>query len=374
MVCDIEDYNLIIDELNRNNGEVSFETRKRLAAKAFERTFSYDLVINRYLIGESDDFGNSYAQSFIKVQDLRYGENPHQKAAFYSKNNDDPLSISNFVQIQGKELSFNNFLDIDATISSLSYFNFKRACAVVVKHTNPCGAAYGNSIYEAFEKAWNGDALAAFGGIVGVNRKVDENLANQMLTKGFFEVLICPEISDQAREVFKEKKNLRIMVNPALFKGIASSENDFKHVRGGLLIQGGDVLKLRKANLKVATKVKPTSKQVKDMLFAWQIARVSKSNTIVLVKNEALVASGVGQQDRKRCCELAASKAGQRSLGSVCASDAFFPFSDGPEILIRAGVSAIIQPGGSIRDQETIDLCNKHKITMVFTGVRCFKH
>lgn len=371
VVSDINDYSLVLDEMTNNKGEVSLEMKKRLAAKAFRTTAYYDTLISEYLCKK--DFDEKFVLGFSKTMDLRYGENPHQKGAFYSKTLF-KTPISDFKKMQGKELSFNNILDIDATISCLSYLDSKRPVAVVIKHTNPCGAAYGENITFAFEKAWKGDSLAAFGGIVGVNREVDEKLSKKMLSKGFFEVLVCPEISDEALKIFSVKKNLRIMVNADLKNLKVNNELDFKHVRGGILLQEPDTYKLNAGDLKIVTRKRPTDLQMNNLLLAWELARVSKSNTIVLVKNEALVSSGVGQQDRKRCCELAVSKAGKRAKNCVCASDAFFPFSDGPEILIKAGVAAIIQPGGSIRDQETIDLCNKHKVAMVFTGVRCFKH
>lgn len=366
VVCSPEDYGYVLSEMQVNNGMMTLETRKKLAAKAFRTTAYYDTLISEYL--GKKYFEEKFVLAFSKTMDLRYGENPHQKGAFYTKGGFD------FKQIQGKKLSFNNILDVDAAVNVLSFLDLKRSCAVVVKHTNPCGVAYGGDIYQAFERAWSGDTLAAFGGIVGVNETVDEKLATHMIQKGFFEVLVCPEISEKALEAFSVKKNLRIMVNPGIKNLKVNEELDFKHVRGGILVQEPDTYELKPTDLKIVTKKRPTKLQMNNLFLAWELARVSKSNTIVLVKNEALVSSGVGQQDRKRCCELAVSKAGKRSKNCVCASDAFFPFSDGPEILIKAGVKAIIQPGGSIRDQETIDLCNKYKVAMVFTGVRCFKH
>lgn len=367
------DYTSIIEELEKNNGEVPLNLKKRLAIKAFSTTSHYDSIISNYF-SSGDTFGEILNLSFSRKMSLRYGENPHQKAAFYISSNKDPLSISSFLQKQGKDLSFNNILDIDSTISAIITLGFKLPVSVVIKHTNPCGAAVASTINKAFEKAWSGDSLAAFGGIVGVNRKVDKKLARLMLSKGFFEVLVCPEIETEALELFSQKKNLRVLVNPEFSKQVISSELDFKHIRGGALLQEQDNYELSNSDLHVVTEKKPTKVQIKNLMFAWKICKVSKSNTIVLAKNNFLVSSGVGQQDRKRCCELAISKAGTRAKGSVCASDAFFPFSDGPELLIKAGIKSIIQPGGSIRDQDTIDLCNKHGVSMVFTGYRCFKH
>lgn len=306
---------------------------------------------------------------------MRYGENPHQKAWIWQAKTKDNLAFYNFRQIQGKELSFNNYLDINAAVECLAFIGKRMASCVVVKHNNPCGASVDKNIDRAFVNAWNGDSLAAFGGIIAVNRKIDRDLAKLMLTKKrFFEALVCPGLTIQAKEIFSKKKKLIILINPALKTPRFAKSLDFRKIRGGLLVQEADAYQLKKKDLKVVTKKKPTPRQLADLVFSWKIAQVSKANSIVLAKNEQLVGSGVGQQDRLRCCQLAVQKAAKRSKGAVSASDAFFPFKDGPEILIKAGVKAIIQPGGSLRDQETITLCNQHKIAMVFTGIRCFKH
>lgn len=313
--------------------------------------------------------------NFYEAVILRYGENPHQKAWVWQEKTKDKLALYKFKQLQGKQLSFNNYLDIDAAVNSICFIGIKGPACVIIKHTNPCGASFDKDINKAFNKAWEGDSLAAFGSIIVVNRSVDEKLANLMIKdKKFFEVLLCPYINSEAKKILGIKKNLRILINPVLKKPLLASGREFRKIRGGVLVQQADTLMLTTTNLKTVTDKKPTPAQIKDLLFAWNICRVSKSNTIVLVKNQQLIGSGVGQQDRFRCCELAVSKAGKRALGSVAASDAFFPFKDGPEILIKAGVKAIIQPGGSIKDQETIDLCNKHNIAMVYTGIRGFKH
>ena len=310
-----------------------------------------------------------------KIFETRYGENPHQKGAFYINPEDkDPLSVQNFKKIQGKEISFNNLLDTSATINVLAEIENKKPACVIIKHGNPCGASYGKNAKEAFYRAWEmGDSLAAFGGIIGMNREIDRNLAKLMVKK-FFEVLIIPKIEKEAIKVFSRKPNLIILVNPA-FKNPKPYETlDFKKIRGGFLVQEPDSKEITEKDLKIVTKVKPTKTQIKDLLFAWRICKVSKSNTIVLVKDETLISSGVGQQDRKRCCQLAVTKAGKRAKNTVAASDGFFPFSDGPAILIKAGIKTIIQPGGSIRDEATIEFCNKSRIPMVFTNIRCFKH
>lgn len=307
---------------------------------------------------------------------LRYGENPHQKGWIKKIMTKDSLAWFRFKQLQGKQLSFNNYLDMDAAAECLSFIGQQQPACVVVKHTNPCGASRGRKLEKIFLQAWRGDSLAAFGGIVAINRPVEEKLSKLMLAeRRFFEILLCPEISKAAIKVMSRKKDLRILVNPALFMPMPNKALDHREIRGGILEQERDLYKLTKKDLRVVTKVRPKLKQIRDMLMAWEICRVSKANSIALVKNQALVANGVGQQDRVRCCQLAVDKARKGAvINSAAASDAFFPFKDGPEVLIKAGVRVIIQPGGSIRDKETIDLCNQKKVSMIFTGVRCFRH
>jgi len=319
-----------------------------------------------------------YAKAPMRITkffETRYGENPHQKGAFLiDSKTKDPLSIQNFKKPQGKEISFNNLLDINAAISTISELGGKKSICVIIKHGNPCGAAYGKNPEDAFLKSWyRGDSLASFGGIMAINRPVDEKLA-KLMTKNFFEILIAPKIEKSTLKIFSQKPNLIILINPALKNPQPSKEIDIKKIRGGFLIQMPDLKEIRKKDLKVVTKIKPTKKQIRDLLFAWKICKVSKSNAIVLVKDETIISSGVGQQDRKRACQLAVIKAEEGAKNCIVASDGFFPFSDGPKILIKAGIKAIIQPGGSIRDKETIELCNKYKISMVFTGIRCFHH
>lgn len=313
--------------------------------------------------------------SFSNPTKLRYGENPHQKGWVMEEKTQDPLAFSKFKQIQGKQLSFNNFSDINSAVECLSFIGRKLPSCVIVKHNNPCGAGRDKDVRKAFKKAWEGDSLAAFGSIIALNRTVDGNLAKLMLcNKRFFEVLVCPSINNKAKKIFQRKKNLRILINPSLKKPTLDKTFDYKKIRGGLLVQEKDIYQLKVKDLKAVTKKKPTKKEIVDLLFAWNICRVSKANAVVLVKNQKLFGSGVGQQDRLRSCYLAVEKAGKLVTNSVAASDAFFPFCDGPKVLIKAGVKAIIQPGGSIRDRKIIDFCNRYNITMVFTGVRCFRH
>jgi phosphoribosylaminoimidazolecarboxamide formyltransferase/IMP cyclohydrolase len=310
-----------------------------------------------------------------KLFETRYGENPHQKGAFLvDSKSKDKLAIQNFKKIHGKEISFNNLLDVNAAILAISELGGKKPACVIIKHGNPCGTAYGENPKAAFLRAWyKGDSLAAFGGVIGINGTIDENLAKLMI-KNFFEVLITPKIQKEALKVFSQRSNLIILVNPALRSPKPSGEVDVKKIRGGFLIQESDLKEIKEKDLKFPTKKKPTKKQMKDLLFAWKICKVSKSNAIVLVKEETLISSGVGQQDRKRACQLAIKKAGKGAKNTVAASDGFFPFSDAPKLLIKAGIKAIIQPGGSIHDKDIIKLCDRYNIPMVLTKIRCFKH
>lgn len=320
------------------------------------------------------DYGRIFA---IKAErPLRYGENPHQDGFFLEGESDDPLALQRFEKVQGKEISFNNYLDADGALYAIAQIGVEKPACVVIKHTNPCGAAVADDIVVAYRRAWDGDSLAAFGGIIAVNRPVTAELAEAMLEdRKFFEVLLAPEIEAEAAPILAAKADLRVLVNPALLNPNQPTDTDVKKVRGGFLVQAPDVMAVHADDLQVVTEVEPTPQQVEDLLFAWQVCRASKSNTIVIAKDGMLVGSGVGQQDRKRCCELAVGKSAGRSVGAVAASDAFFPFPDGPQVLIDGGVKAIIQPGGSIRDRDTIDLCNRRGVAMVFNGgIRCFRH
>ncbi|MES2014240.1 MAG: hypothetical protein V4437_00300 [Patescibacteria group bacterium] len=313
---------------------------------------------------------------FGKSTKLRYGENPHQEGWFYEidAESTDPLAIQNFTVIQGKELSYNNYLDMDGALFALSHLGGGEAGCVIVKHTNPCGAALRENIHDAYKAAWyDGDPLAAFGGIMVVNREVDAPLAESMI-QNFFEVLMAPSVTEEAKAVFAKKPNLRVLVNPALIEPKPSNASQMHKVRGGILMTSADTVKVGKENLRTVTKRAPTDADIEDLLFAWALCRSSKSNTVVAAKNKTLIASGVGQQDRKRCAELCVSKAGERMKDAAVASDAFFPFRDATDVLTAAGVSAIIQPGGSVRDQESVDACDEKNVAMVYTGIRAFRH
>jgi phosphoribosylaminoimidazolecarboxamide formyltransferase/IMP cyclohydrolase len=307
---------------------------------------------------------------------LRYGENPHQEGWFFETDDgtDDPLAIQKFTFLQGKELSYNNYLDMDGALFALSHMGGTEAGCVIVKHTNPCGAALRASVEEAYQSAWyEGDPLAAFGGIMAVNREVDAPLAEKMI-QNFFEILMAPSVTDAAKAVFEKKPNIRIMVNPALHNPSPSRAMHMHKVRGGMLVESADSEPLTAGRLTTASSRAATAEETEDLLFAWAICRSSKSNTVVAVKHKTLIASGVGQQDRKRCAELCVAKAGERMKGAVAASDAFFPFRDATDVLITGGVTAIIQPGGSVNDQQSIDAANESHVAMVLTGSRAFRH
>jgi len=373
VLTDPSDYPLVIPEFKKRKN-VSLKTREYLAVKAFKLTADYDSLVHEKLSAKL--LGEKNLRLFLNNGlKLRYGENPHQKGFFYQTATDDPLAISNFKQLQGKELSFNNLLDCHAAINTICEVATQKPACIIIKHGNPCGTAIADSSYNAFLKAWDSDSLAAFGSIIVLNKVIDKKLA-QLMIKGnrFFEVLLAPSLTPEAKKILAQKRNLRILTNPSLQNLFLSKEKDYKKVRGGFLVQDADTAVLEKKDLKTVTRAKPTKKKIKELLFAWSVCRSCKSNSIVITKGQQLIGAGVGQQDRMRCCRLSASKAGKKAENASAASDAFFPFPDGPEILIKAGVRAIIQPGGSVNDQKIIDLCDKNKVVMVFTNTRCFKH
>ncbi len=368
------DYNKVQNELEKK-GVTSLRIRHILSATAFSYVAQYDGLISNYF--QHDISGSDNILSLHNGQKLRYGENPHQNGLYFQEYNDtDPLSLSQFTKLSGKEMSFNNYLDLDAGLLAVSLIGEKKPSCVVIKHTNPCGASTSNTIESAFLNAWyKGDPLAAFGGIIVLNRHVTKKLAGIMLADNkFFEIVAAPSFDVEAIRLLKQKKNLRILQNSALQKPFLSPYLDFKRIRGGYLVQDFDTKRLQKGTLQIVTKKKPTKQQLFDLFFAWAIAQMSKSNCVVIVKNGTLLASGTGQQDRKRCCILCISKAGQSIKNAVAATDGFFPFRDGPDILIEAGISAIIQPGGSIRDKESIQACDEKSVVMITTGIRSFKH
>ncbi|MHA1300579.1 MAG: bifunctional phosphoribosylaminoimidazolecarboxamide formyltransferase/IMP cyclohydrolase, partial [Candidatus Helarchaeota archaeon] len=309
--------------------------------------------------------------AFTKKQNLRYGENPHQKAAFYAELMHKEISVANSIQLQGKELSYNNIYDLDAALNIIR--EFEDITAVVIKHTNPCGCAIGSSMSEAYIKARECDPLSAFGSIVGINRKLDQETAKE-ITSTFVEAVICPDFSEESLNVLKTKKNLRVIKTGSIPLGEPSKELDFKKVVGGILIQERDTKIITQSDLKVVTKKKPTNEQIQNLLFGLKVLKHVKSNAILFVKDLATVGVGAGQMSRVDSVKIAAMKSGERAKNSVMCSDAFFPFRDGIDEAVKVGVESIIQPGGSIRDQQVIDAADELGISMVFTGIRCFKH
>ena len=362
VVTDVNDYETIINEI-RENGSTSIATRKLCAGKVFNLTSAYDAAISTYILNE--DFPQFLESSYEKVMDLRYGENPHQKAAYYvdkTKNG----AMKDFEYLQGKELSFNNIRDMDLAYKVVSEFEETTCCAV--KHSTPCGVAIGDNVLEAYEKAYECDPMSIFGGIIAFNREVDGKTAIA-LNKIFLEIVIAPAFTEEALEVFKQKKNLRIIKvqNPV------SDKVTYVKVDGGLIVQSTD--NQFSQDLKVVTEVQPTDKQMTDLVFAQKIVKWVKSNAIVVATNGQAYGIGGGQTNRIWAAQQAIARAKEKvDQDLVLASDAFFPFRDVADYAAESGIKAIIQPGGSIKDQESIDACNERKIPMVFTGMRHFMH
>lgn len=369
VVCDPADYEAVLNEI-RNQGETTLETREKLAAKVFRHTARYDAMIADYLTRKcNEQFPESMTITFDKVQDLRYGENPHQSAAFY-KGMNPQYSLANARQLHGKELSYNNIQDGNAAIEVLKDFEGTPA-AVGLKHMNPCGVGIGSTINEAWDKAYDADPVSIFGGIVALNEPVDKELAEK-LSEIFLEIIIAPSFDEEALEILTRKKNIRLMeLDTSL--GVNNTLK-YTNVNDGLLVQDMDLKHTGAEDLTCVTSRKPTEEEIRQLLFGWNIVKHVKSNAIVLVKDDQTVGVGAGQMNRVGAAKIAIEQAGEKAAGSVLASDAFFPMPDTVEAAAAAGITAIIQPGGSIKDQASIDECNKHGIAMVFTGVRHFKH
>jgi phosphoribosylaminoimidazolecarboxamide formyltransferase/IMP cyclohydrolase len=354
---------------------VSPETRQKLAAEAFGVTAAYDAQIAAYLnLQSGTQFPNRLTLSVVKKADLRYGENPHQLAAFYADPTTDGGTIATARQIAGKDLSFNNLLDLDAAWAIAS--DFKTPTVTIVKHGNPCGLASVVDLADAFRLALEGDSVSAYGGIIGANRMIDEATA-RAIRPGFFEAIVAPGYTTEALEILRTKKGFEIIEvepNESNAAQIGLARFDFKRISGGMLIQTADSLEEDRNKLQVVTQRRPTLEELTDLLFAWRAVRHVKSNAIVLTKKHALVGMGAGQPSRVVSVEVALRKAGERAPLSVMASDAYFPFPDGIQIAAQAGVTAIIQPGGSIRDEMAIEVADRHHLAMVFTGRRHFRH
>ena len=368
------DYDNVINECE--NGGITLETRFQLACRAFEHTSQYDGAIANYLgkiqvDGSKADFPQTVNLQFQRKQVMRYGENPHQKAAFYVEENAPQGSISSAKQLQGKELSYNNIADTDAALECVKQFD-EPAC-VIVKHANPCGVAVDENILSAYQAAFSTDTESAFGGIIAFNRHLDTKTASAIVEQQFVEVIIAPSVDAAAAEIVSAKKNVRLLETGEL--DVDHVQSEYKRVAGGLLIQDADIALYD--DLKVVTELQPTAEQMADCLFAWKVAKFVKSNAIVYAKNSQTVGVGAGQMSRVNSARIAAIKAehaGFEVSGSVMASDAFFPFRDGIDNAAEVGIKAVIQPGGSIRDDEVIAAANEAGMTMIFTGMRHFRH
>ncbi|MGI4847188.1 MAG: bifunctional phosphoribosylaminoimidazolecarboxamide formyltransferase/IMP cyclohydrolase [Janthinobacterium lividum] len=378
VLCDPSDYAPVLAEL-QSNGEVAYETKFALAKKVFAHTAQYDGSITNYFTSLGQDKAhatrNAYPDRlnlhYEKVQEMRYGENPHQSAAFYRDVAVPDGALANYVQLQGKELSYNNIADADAAWECVKTFD-ENAC-VIIKHANPCGVAIGISALEAYSKALQTDPTSAFGGIIAFNCEVDANAAAAVALQ-FVEVVIAPSFTDGARKAFAAKQNVRLLEIPF---GRASNPSDFKRVGGGLLVQSADTRNVLLHEVKVVSKKMPTPQQLQDLMFAWRVAKFVKSNAIVFCGNGMTLGVGAGQMSRVDSARIASIKAQHANLslvGSAVASDAFFPFRDGLDVVVEAGAMAVIQPGGSMRDQEVIDAADEHGIVMMLTGVRHFRH
>ncbi len=372
VMTDPADYSRVIDELDKY-GSTTEETRLYLAYKVFAHTAAYDSLIADYLCDQLGyiSFPDRITLSYEKLADMRYGENPHQKAAFYKASLSSPGNLTNAVQLNGKELSYNNIADTDACIALLKEFD--EPCVVAVKHANPCGVGCALNIYEAWKKAYDADSVSIFGGIVSANRKIDAETAREM-AEIFLEVIVAPGYTDEALEILKQKKNLRILELPDVAVSVKQGEKDIKKVLGGIMIQDYNTGILDPSKWSTVTIAAPDGSLTDDLVFGMKVVKHVKSNAIVLVKNKQTVGIGPGQPNRITSAKIAISNAGEKAKGCVLASDAFFPFPDTVEAAAAAKISAIVQPGGSLNDAKSIDECNKHGIAMVFTGSRHFKH
>jgi phosphoribosylaminoimidazolecarboxamide formyltransferase/IMP cyclohydrolase len=372
VLVDADDYQLVMAEISEN-GDTTLKTRAKLALKTFEHTAQYDGAIANYLGKGEHGFSNTLNLQFKKAQAMRYGENPHQNAAFYVENNITEACVASSVQFQGKEMSYNNMADADAALECVRSFDAP-AC-VIVKHANPCGVALRATIQQAYLDAFKTDPTSAFGGIIAFNRPLDKITAAAIIERQFVEVIIAPSVSEDAKKILSTKQNIRVSECGQL--NFSSPSLDYKRITGGILVQNKDLGVITQSELKTVSDLAPTEAQIKDLLFAWKVAKAVKSNAIVYVKNEMTIGIGAGQMSRVYSAKIASIKAADEKLvveGSVMASDAFFPFRDGIDAAASAGIKAIIQPGGSMRDNEVIEAANEHGIAMVFTQMRHFKH
>jgi phosphoribosylaminoimidazolecarboxamide formyltransferase/IMP cyclohydrolase len=376
VVTEPADYAGLIAELRSSGGALTEATRFTLACKAFSHTAAYDSAISNYLTardqhGAQSDFPERLNLNFSKIQDLRYGENPHQRAAFYGDLVKVPGALANYRQVQGKELSYNNLADADAAWECVK--TFEQPACVIVKHANPCGVAIAGDLKTAYERAYATDSTSAFGGIIAFNRELDEGAAEALLQQ-FVEVVIAPQVSPTARARLAAKSNVRVLEVPL---EAGTNAFDLKRISGGVLVQTPDHRNVAASELAVVSKVLPTPAQQADLLFAWRVAKFVKSNAIVFCGGGMTLGVGAGQMSRvdsARIASIKAQNAGLSLLGSVVASDAFFPFRDGLDVVVDAGARAVIQPGGSVRDDEVIAAADERGVAMVFTGIRHFRH
>lgn len=380
IVVNASDYGTVLDEMQNQDGQLGYETRYNLMVKAFEHTAGYDGMIANHFGARNTqnvarDFPNTFNAQYIKKQEMRYGENPHQKAAFYVEEDPAGASIATATQLQGKELSYNNIADTDAALECVKQFD--QPTCVIVKHANPCGVAVATDIKTAYDLAFATDPESAFGGIIAFNRELDAATAEAICERQFVEVIIAPSISDAAKDAVSAKKNVRLLECGEWGATTEAKGFDYKRVNGGLLIQDRDKGMVTADDLKVVTERKPTDAELDDMLFAWKVAKMVKSNAIIYTKNNQTIGVGAGQMSRVNSARIAAIKAEHAGLevkGAVMASDAFFPFRDGIDNAAKVGISCVIQPGGSIRDDEVIAAADEHGMTMVFTSMRHFRH
>ncbi|MGH8536086.1 MAG: bifunctional phosphoribosylaminoimidazolecarboxamide formyltransferase/IMP cyclohydrolase [Gammaproteobacteria bacterium] len=374
VMVDPGDYAPLIEEMRTANAGISAETRYRLAAKAFAYTARYDALIAAYLDPDEEDFPQLYCPRFSKRQELRYGENPHQRAAFYAETDPPPSSVAAAKQLQGKDLSFNNIADTDGALECV--FSFSAPACVIVKHANPCGVALAETPRAAYERAYATDPTSAFGGIIAFNRMLDADTAEAILARQFVEVIAAPGVAPEALPVVQRKQDVRVLT-VAQPEPRARKAFDYKRVQGGLLVQERDEATVEFAAVKVATQRGPTEAEIADLLFAWRVVKFVKSNAIVYAKAGQTAGIGAGQMSRVYSARLGVMKAADAGIdlrASVMASDAFFPFRDSIDAAAAVGVTAVIQPGGSIRDHEVIGAADEHGMAMVFTGIRHFRH
>ena len=377
VVSDTNDYQDIMSELDKNEGSTTLKFRKKLAAKTYAATAQYDTLISNWFLKDDNELKTNFSSPGTLSSELRYGENPHQSAGIY-KSSFQKSGIPYADLIQGKELSYNNINDADAALQLIKEFDPKESAVAIIKHANPCGVACGKSLMDAYEKAFSCDTTSAFGGIIAVNQTLDEDTAKKII-ETFTEVIIVPEITEGAKKILQEKSNIRVLlVNNINDKKV---NHNFKSIEGGILVQSGDEKETKDSDLKVVTNIQPTKEQRSDMLFAFKVCKHVKSNAIIYVKNKKTIGIGAGQMSRVDSAKIASQKNSQmepteeNSLkDSIVASDAFFPFADGLLVTISSGATAVIQPGGSIKDDEVIKAADEAGISMVFTGTRHFKH